>query len=567
MGNARAPPGGIVNISRRERLAVLAFALALAALTSLPYLCGQLGTPDGWAYSGAPALPVGSVVDYNSHLAKMWQGARGQWDYHLLFTHEPHRGIVLVQGFYVALGALTRLTPFTLPLVYHIARFLLIFGMVLALWAFARHFFEGQRERWLALLFATVVSGWSWLLLFIDPALSKQVSPIEFWLSDAYNLFGALFMPHFAAAVILQIVIVLSFEVWIRNHRDTEDTETINQSTSPAPMRQLIILTLALAADAIVQPYIALMILPLLATLTAYYVFSAKRLSLRRMLWLVIPFGVHAGLVLYQYLALNGDPFWANFTAQNQTLSPLVTYYLLGYLPFILPMALGLRVFMVGEADDRWWMPIIWVGFVAMLLYAPFPTQRRYLLGVQTPLAVMAAYGWSRGVLPRIKRSYRPLLTAIYVTLAAVAMLGIWFANVGATNPKQNPSLYYSPDELRAFDWLRADDPTHERVVLTTFSPDGTGSGGRLVAATGQRVFIGHWIETLNFEKKVEQVRQFYDPATSDTWRQDFLKQIGAGYVWYDEYARRVGAWNPATAPYVEAAFTSDTVIIYRVKS
>jgi hypothetical protein len=550
-------------------LGVYLFALALALLTSVPYLRGQLSTPDGWAYSGAPALPLGAVVDYNSHLAKMWQGARGQWDYHLLFTHEPHRGLPLVQGFYVALGALAHLTPFTLPLVYHIARLLLTFGMVVALWAFARHFFEQPRERWLALLFGTVVSGWSWLLLFIDPAMSRQVSPIEFWLTDAYNLFGALFMPHFAAAVILQIVIVLSFEAWVRhsNRQDTEDAGTVKQSAGPAPVRQLVILTLALAADAIVQPYIVLLLLPLLVTLAAYYVFSAKRLSLRRALWLLIPLGVHAALVLYQYIIINGDPVWANFTQQNQTLSPLVTYYVLGYLPFILPMALGLRVFMVGEADDRWWLPLIWVGFVAMLLYAPFPTQRRYLLGVQTPLAIMAAYGWSRGVLPRLKRSYRPLLTAVYLTLAGVALLGIWFANTAATTPKQNASLYYSPDELRAFDWLRGDDPTHERVVLTTFSPDGTGSGGRLVAATGQRVFLGHWIETLNFEKKVEQVRQFYDPATADTWRQDFLKQIGAGYVWYDEYARQIGTWNPADAPYLEAAFTSDTVTIYRVKS
>ncbi len=137
------------------------YALLLAFVTSLPYLTGNLSTPTGWAYSGAPAVPIGVQVDYNSHLAKMWQGSRGQWDYHLLFTHEEHRGIFPVQGFYVALGALASVTPFSLPAIYHIARFVLTLFMVLAIWAFASRFFDKPSERWTALLFGTIVGGWS----------------------------------------------------------------------------------------------------------------------------------------------------------------------------------------------------------------------------------------------------------------------------------------------------------------------------------------------------------------------------------------------------------------------
>src|SRR5512145_1005975 len=156
---------------RRFPVSVWLFALALAAFTSLPYVVGGLSAPQGWQYSGAAAIPNGSQVDYNSHLAKMWQGSWGQWDYHLLFTHEAHPGLPLVQGFYVALGALANLTPFSLPAVYHLARFGLTVGLVLAIWAFAAHYFEKPRERWLATLFGTIVAGWSWLLLVFDPAM------------------------------------------------------------------------------------------------------------------------------------------------------------------------------------------------------------------------------------------------------------------------------------------------------------------------------------------------------------------------------------------------------------
>lgn len=533
---------------KRYPRSVWLFALALAFFTSLPYLVGVLNTPEGWRYSGAPAVPIGVAIDYNSHMAKMWQGSRGELDYHLLFTHEAHPGLPLVQGFYVILGTLQAFVPFGLPVIYHVARFLLTIGMVLAIWSFASRFFEKQSERWIALLFGTIVCGWSWLILLVDPA--PQVSPIEFWLTDAFNLLGALFMPHFAAAVILQIVIVLKFDDWVRGN-------------SNHPRQTFIILTLVLAADAIVQPYEAVLILPLLVVLIAYHVFSAKRLSWRRALWLLIPMLIHGLLVVYQYVAISSSPIWAAFSQQNQTLSPAVPYYLLGYLPFIIPIALGARRFMIDRADDRWWLPILWVAFVAMLLYGPFPTQRRYLLGVQTPLAMLAAYGWVNVVMPYFRRR-KLLVTVLYMTLASIALIGIGFANVAAlSNPEKAKLAFYDHDDLQGYAWLQRESSAND-LVLTTMDTDGKGSGGRLVAATGHRVFIGHWFETIDFDSKVKQIARFYDPATPESWRQDFLKEVGAVYVWYDDYARAVGAWNPAEADYLEQVFTSDTVTIYR---
>lgn len=240
------------------------------------------------------------------------------------------------------------------------------------------------------------------------------------------------------------------------------------------------------------QPYGILLIIPLLVLLTSYHMFGAKRLNWRKAAWLVVPFGIHSALVLYQYVALNSDPVWASFTAQNITLSPSVTYYLLGYLPFLIPIAFGFRLFMLDKADDRWWMPIIWVALVAMLLYAPFPTQRRYLLGVQTPLAVMAAYGWVRGILPRFKMRRRPLVSIVYFAVAAIALIGIIAVNVIAlTDPEKSATAFYQPDEVAGFDWLKQ-NAAPDDLLLTTFDPSGAGSGGKIVAATGMRVFIGH---------------------------------------------------------------------------
>lgn len=536
-------------VMKRFPISIWVFALALAIVTSLPYLVGQLSTPAGWEYSGVAMLPTGTQFDVDSHLAKMWHGSRGEWNYHLLFTHEDHPGLPVVQSFYVLLGAIAHITPFSLPLVFHIARFVMAFAFVLAIWAFASHFFEKPSERWLATLFGTIAVGCSWFLLFISPSMATEVGPIEFWLIDAFNLLGALYMPHFAAAVILQIVIVLSYEDWVR--------ELYNRS--------FVVLTIALAVEAIIQPYAILLLIPLLVLLTAYYVFSAKRITFREALLLIIPFGVHAGLVLYQYIVLNSDPVWASFTAQNITLSPPVIYYLLGYLPFLIPIALGAKRFKSELTDDRWWMPIFWIVLVAVLLYAPFPTQRRYLLGVQTPLAVLAAFGWSQTILPRFKMKRRPLVTIIYFAVASIALLAIIAVNaISLSKPEKSLTAFYQPDEVQGFAWLH-EHASENDLVLTTFDQNGKGSGNRVVAATGLRVFIGHWIETAHFDDKMSQIKQFYDPATSDDWRREFLKETQTTYIWYDESARQLGKWNPSNADYLKPVLTSNSIVIYQV--
>jgi len=521
------------------------FGLFLALLVALPYVVAWLSAPEGWVYSGAPLLPTGIQWDYNSYMSRMWHGWRGQWDYHLLFTHEPHAGILLVNGFYMILGALAAALHLSLPLMYHLARCLLTLCMVVALWFWASHFFETSAERWLCLLFATIVGGWSWLLLWIVPDLTAQISPIEFWMTDAFNSSGALYITHFVAAIILQIVIMLSFDTWIRQGGNW----------------RLIVLAAALAAESIIQPYVIILLGSLLVILAVYHVLVTHRLTLRKACLLAPPLVVHAGLTVYQYLAMRADPVWAKFITQNITLSPPPSFYLLGYLPFLIPIALAVPTCIRGA---RWQLPFLWAGLTVMLLYAPLSVQRRYLIGVQTPLAALASLGWSRVILPRLRSPHRPLATIAYMALGAIAPTLLIVANsAAAAQPLKNTDVYYRPDERAAYAWLcKAADP--EALVLTTFE-HGRGSGGRLVAATGQRVFTGHGFETIDPQDKAAQVKRFYDSSTSDAWRRDFLKQIGAVYVWYDDYARKTGSWNPARADYLQLAFASDTVEIYLV--
>jgi hypothetical protein len=549
---------------------VVIYALVIASLFALPYIVGVLQTPDGWQYSGAAAIPSGFLVDYNSHLAKMWQGARGEWAYHLLFTHEAHPGIVGVQGFYVALGATAGATGLSFPFVYHVARFLLTITMILALWRVACRYVESAATRWTMLLFSTLVMGWGWLLYLVPSLFAEPPQPIEFWLMDAYNLTGAFYMPHFAAAITLQSVAWLTFLAYL---------EAPNK-------RSLLVLTLALAADTLIQPYVVLITFPVFGLVAAYHLIilpirAGHKPTLTPLIGLCVAAGIHGGLAVWQYLTLNGHPVWANFTRQNITLSPEVIYYALGYLPFLIPIAIGLwlnrrmtpdrlaktqqaQVPLPTEWGGDWLIPLLWLLAVVLLLYAPLPTQRRYLLGVQTPLAVCAAWGWSLWM-KHIKPRRRLLVALPFFAMSFLAGTTLILGNASALNTKSTPAAFYSPDELAGYTWIR-DNTAVDTVILATLDGTGQGSGGRLVGMTGRRVFVGHWIETADFEAKYFALREFYDPATDNVWRMELLHAAGISHIWYDEYARVFGTWQPEQADFLEAVFTSESVIIYRVQ-
>lgn len=527
---------------RRFPLAVWGFALLLAILTSLPYAVGAMSTPDGWAYSGAATLPEGAKVDYNSHMAKMWQGARGEFDYHLLFTHEDHAGLLTVQGFYVTLGAFAGLTSLDFAFTYHLARFILTLIMVLTIWAFMSRYLETIGERWAGTFFATIVLGWSWILFFVAPDMVTlpERAPIELWLFDAYNLLGAFIMPHFAAVVILQIIAFLTFDSWLKHPQ----------------AKYILILTIVLFVDAIIQPYVVLMTFPTFGIMTAHAIFIKRNITIRQALWLIFPALAHGGIVLFQFAMIANDPIWTSFTAQNQTLSPPPYYYVLGYLPLLLPIALGWRhIISMIKNDDRWLLPIVWIAVVMLLLYAPFPTQRRYLLGVQTPLALLAGLGWYRVVLIRITESWRPFANIPYLSASGLALVMVLVGNtVGLINPSTESGVFYTRDELLASAWIQANTEP-DSLILTTFDWDTSGSGGKVVALTGRRVYAGHWIETADFDNKRNQLAKFYDSETTDEWRQSFLSTVGVDVIWYDESVRAFGDWQPADANYLAMAF------------
>ncbi len=513
---------------------------ALALLASLPYLVGYLNAPEGGAFTGNAVAQV--QVDYHSHLAKMHLGARGGWLYRILFTHQEHPA-VFVQTFYIALGHVARLTGLPPDAVYHLARIAAVLAMTAMIWRFAARFLAGEdaRARWTALLLATVTGGLGWVFYFLAPAQTANLAPIEFWLIDAYTFTAALTFPHLAAAIAALLAFFLVMDRWRR--------APTWGGTAWAALLSLLIASL--------QPFDLLLTGLVVATLVLWDWWRARRIDWRQAAMLVPVVAAHVLPTLYNYAALQGDPVWQSFTAQNITASPPPVYYLLGYAWLLVPVALRLadefsRRNPKGSAGA--YLPAVWALWAAVLVYVPLQMQRRFLLGVQVPLAVLAAVG-----LARLSARRGRLLFAAFLGLSAISHVMLLASAAGAANPAARPALFVSADEAGALDYLRAQP--EETVVFATFA-----AGSKITGQTGRRTYIGHWIETPDFEAKQAQVERFFkeekDTGMDDAARRALLAEVGADYLWYGPTARALGGWAP---DFLAPVYTSDTVTLYEV--
>jgi hypothetical protein len=516
---------------------VVAAMLAMVFLTTLPYLVATTSAPAGTRFSGAILDPL----DYNSHLAKMQQGARGEWLYRLLFTAEAHQP-ALLQTFYIALGHVARWTGLSFDLIYQLARIVFTALMVWALWTFMAHYLPLDTAWW-ALLLCLFGGGIGYLLFFVAPGMA--VSPIEFWLLDAYTFLAAFISPHFAAGIALLAVAFLAVDNW----------------TGQTVPRSLITLFLSSLAIAFIQPFDLLLLDVVLVAA------AAQQVLCRRLVWTQAVAGVgligisHAAVLGYDWIVLSQYPVWRSFAAQNITLSPPPIYYLLGYAPTLLS-AIGGVVVAIRCRDGRWFVPILWLVVVATLVYAPISTQRRFVLGVQAPMAALAAYWLSTAAAPllhrTIKNRHRLVLTA-YGALAVLSTIALIVWLTGATRDPANRDLYIPAETLAAWSWIDKQTP-FESVILS-----GLVDGNNLTGRTGRRTVLGHWIETADYDLKSEDVRRFFSAATNDDWRLAFLQSQRVSYVWYGAEERALGDWSPSMAPYLRPVYETPPIVIYEV--
>lgn len=527
-------------VTQREWRWVAAMASLVVAASTLPYLTGYLAQTEDMRFGGA----LLDRMDYHSHLAKMWQGYRGQWQYRLLFTPEGHQGVYL-QTFYVALGHLARLYRLELPLAYQLARLACAFGMLLVLYRFIAQFLMSPETRRVAFLLATAASGLGWLTEAVAPTPPGGVSPMDFWLLDGLTYLALLTSPHFCAAIGLLLAVFLLL---------------LHRPAGPS-LGQASLAVLASLALGCIHPYLLLVVdmLPLL-----YW--TVEGLRTRQVAWaglatVAAMLTAQAPLLAYQAWVFGTQPVFAAWAAQNVTLSPGLPVYLEGYGVLLTLGAIGTAVW-ARRGGDGLALPLLWLAWVAVLVYLPWNLQRRFLEGVPVPLGMLAGVGLAEGLIPRDRERRRIdwgwLARWATVVLTAASNLYLTGGLVLATLGRA-PSLFWPVEVLAGVDWLGEHSGWQETVLA------GPQVGGLIPARIGHRVVLGHPMETVDYEGKRVALARFFASDMSDAERLALVREWGVCWLFYGPQEQALSDFDPATVSWLAPAFRTGPVAVYRV--
>ena len=506
-------PLSATHMTRSELRWVAVAALAVALLSSLPYVVVAATTPNDLRFGGALVTPI----DAQSYFAKMRQGYAGAWLFRLPYTVNDEPDAFLFT-FYLALGHLARLAGLSLPAVYHLARGLGGWALLLSVYALIARVFDTPGDRRRAWLFVALTSGLGWIGL-----ASADVS-----IPESNTFFSILTNPHFPASMALMLIIYMS----------VLDGRRLRAS-------------LASLGLAILQPFAPMAVY---AGIAANWIIRAqlgRGDSLLRQMKTAAMAGLSiAPLMLYFYLATQRDPILSQWSAQNLTPSPPPGEYLVGYgLLGVLAIPGARAALRRGRDVDV--LLLAWALSSTLLLYAPFPLQRRFSLGLHIPLVLLAVMGLRSATVKVASgdASYRWWGRIAFILSLPTTLLLVGIMSTAAMRPPDG-RLFFSADEAAAFDWLRlASHAPREPVVIA--APE---TGLFLPAWAGVRVIYGHPFETLDAANTRSKVERFF-AGTAD--RADVLRDVD--YIFFGPREKKLGEADPGWQP----VFESGDVTIY----
>ena len=544
-------------VSRAEWRWAAAVALVVVAASTLPYVAGTLAQTPDLRFDGG----VFDLEDYRSYLARMWQGYRGEWRFRSLFTPEPHEGAYF-QPFHIVLGHLARLTGLGLPLTYQVARVVFGFLMLLAVYRFIARFVAPVRTRRVAFLLAATSSGLGWLVEVIHPTPPGGISPIDFWLIDAYTFFSLFLVPHFCVAIALLLSL---YGVLLRLAEEA--------GGAPAPaarLRDAAAVVLLSWGLGLIHPYTLLLADLVPALYLAWLLVAERRLHARLLVALGLMALAQVPLLWYDYRVFATSPVFGAWAAQNVTLSPPPLYYLLGY--GVVAVLAGCGVRPALRSSPRVPFLLLWIVVAFVLAYLPWGLQRRFVEGVHVALCVLAGYGLVDGLMPvlsrplarvarLLRRGQRRLrwLAQVWIMVLAAASNLYLVSGYTLAAAARHPAFFHTADELAAVEWLAAHSGWDE-TVLAAYE-----TGNWIAGTVGHRVVLGHWAETVDCETKQAQVAAFYGADLTGAARRGLLDEWGVRYVYVGPRERALGGFDPGAVAYLDPAFSRGDVAIYRL--
>ena len=182
-------------IDRAEWRWVLCWTAVALVVSNVPTLLGVALSTPAVQFGGT----VYGVEDANSYLAKMRQGARGAWLFHIPYTAEAHPGTIIYIH-YLLLGKVAALTGLSPEVVYQAARLACSALLLVAVYEFVARFTLSRAIRLVAFLLVAFSGGMGWLLTLLGRSQWLGSLPLDMISPESYVFLTLYAPPHIALA-------------------------------------------------------------------------------------------------------------------------------------------------------------------------------------------------------------------------------------------------------------------------------------------------------------------------------------------------------------------------------
>lgn len=488
-------------------------AILFAIITSSPYIYGYITRPQDSYFLGRSVV---NSADTYTHVSNIISAKQGNIILPNLYSFEDKTPFIF-RPTYLVLGLTSRYFGIEPILALHLGRAIGAILFVLILFRFLEFYLQDEKRRIISGLIILVSSGIGSIIYNSFP------SSIDLWVPEANTFFMLLESPHF---VFSQIFLLLNI-IYLR--------------------KSLLISSFFAAFLIIEHPYMAPFVL---VFNTVMFIFP-----LRLSAWvkfMILPL-ISLGIIYKLYFLTSA----AKLTLDQTFLpTPSIENVLYGF-GLLLPLALvGIYKESLRKKENL--LLILWIVITAILIYSPFPTQRRFLEGVHIPVSIFASFGVFY-LFNLIKRTILRILLVVFliVILPLTNIYNIY--NMISAYSRKNPDRYIhylENADVTAMRWLENNSLPDETILSNFYYSN------LLPGFTGRFVYNGHLYLSVNSREKIRIVDEFMTSYDMNS-RHKFLRDNGINYLYFgknDMYEKYLGDFEKYN--FLRTVYKKDGVVI-----
>ena len=518
------------------------FSIFLVLLTMIPYYIACRHN-NNWIFSGF----LFGTEDGNSYIAKMLNGAAGDWFFKTPYTAETQKGLLAFLP-YILLGKLSSGVEqhAQLLVLFQIFRVFSIFLFVFSTFDFIYYFIKDIKLTRIGVIFACLGGGLGWLSIFgLQNWWGNQI-PLEFYSPESFGFLSIYGLPHLAFA--------RAFLLWgILNYLKAL------KSTQPSPF--LFRSGIFLFMIGFFQPLTTAIGIGLLFAYNGFLLIneSLKEKNIlkgmkginQNLKYMVLVSLAPAIWVIYNFISFSTDPFLEIWQKQNIILSPPVRDYILAYI-LLLPLMIGGFHHILKLRKQELYLVLVWILCFPLLAYAPYNLQRRLPEGIWIAIIVVSLVFVSQ------QRKNKRLVIFL-LGLSILPQLIILSAGTQlALDPKE--PVFRPAEEVNAFLFL-AENAQPGDIVLASYD-----SSNPLPAWAPVRTLTGHGPESVNLQLYEKAIKEFFSEETSQDVRINILGSNDVDFVFWGPNEKALGSWDPGTDENIVLIYDQGNYKIYSVK-